>query len=436
MKAALKIGRLSRLLRSIANVPIVLMALIWRRTALRRTTLIAITGSVGKTTAKDCLAAILSKVGPTIATTGGNNGRFGLPRLLLQGRPRHRFVVAEVGIIKPGRMWRSALLLKPDVTVITRITWQHARNFGSLDEIAGEKARLLDPLAENGLAVLNADDPRVAAMRRGRSCRVRTYGAEKPADVRGEVTAFRWPDRLALNVREGEERHLLRTQLVGSHWAVSVLGATTAARSLGASWEDCTQGLTELAPHPGRLSCVRLPSGADLLRDEYNGSFATFVQAAEVLKLARSRRRILALGHILDAPDLGDQGPEEVGRRAAQTADLLLLWGAYAQRYHQAALAEGFPPDRAYVFQEQRELAEFLKREATSGDLVLLKGFWFDHMTRVVFEQFGTVSCRLTYCEIPSVCDPCRRLGFRLDPAIRDGLDTSLTEGLKRLGSR
>jgi len=436
MRIAPLLSRTSGALRAVANLPLVLLAAIWRRTVLRRVTVIAITGSVGKTTAKNCLAAILSDVAPTIALPGGNNGRYGLPRLLLRGRPSHRFLVAEVGILQPGRMWRSAWLLNPDAAVITKINWQHAKNFESLDQIAFEKALLLEPLGAAGLAVLNADDERVSAMGAGRNCRLRTFGLGDAADVKGSVATARWPQRLRLDVTEGSEIRQLQTRLVGGHWAVSVLAAVAAARALGASWEHCERGLASVEPHPGRLSLVRLPSGADLLRDEYNGSFATLVEALEVLKQARAERKVLVLGHIMDAPQVGEAAPEETAKRASPVADLLLFWGAYAERYKKAALAAGTPSEKVLVFAQQHDLAAFLKQESRLGDLILVKGYWFDHMTRIVYEQFGTVSCRLPYCEITSVCDPCRRMGFRLDPSLPGGLDESLALAQSRLPAK
>jgi UDP-N-acetylmuramoyl-tripeptide--D-alanyl-D-alanine ligase len=130
---------------AIAFLPVVAAAAIWRRTVLRRATVVAVTGSVGKTTVKEGLVAILQRVGPTLALASGSNGRKGIPRLLLRGRSHHRFVVVEVGILKPGRMWRGALVVKPDVTIITHVTWQHSSNYRSLDEVAEQKAGPTEP---------------------------------------------------------------------------------------------------------------------------------------------------------------------------------------------------------------------------------------------------------------------------------------------------
>lgn len=428
-----RIARTKAELSAIANLPLVLAALIWRRTALRHVTLVAVTGSVGKTTAKECIAAILSRTAPTFSSARADNGRFALPRLLLGARPKHRFIVAEAGILKPGRMWRSALLLNPNVTVITHVNWQHAVNFHSLQQVAEEKAKLLAPLNSAGLAILNADNPLVAAMAEGRTCRVRTFGIEQEADVLGQQLRAQWPDRLTLTVRDGGEQRLIATRFVGAHWAPSVLAAVAAARALGASWEDCTEALAQVEPFPARLSALRLPSGADLLRDEYNGSFATFRKALELLDDARCLRKIIAIGHIRDTPQFGQHGPEEVGRAVAAAGHLLLAWGFYSERYRDAAIAAGAAPESVVLFASQPEMADYIRRETKDGDLILLKGYWNDHMTRIAYSQFGSVQCTLSYCSRHHVCDSCDQLQFQLSASVNPALVKPLLGGQARI---
>ena len=406
-----KVDAILRTLKALAYQPVVAAAVIWRRAALRRTTVIAITGSVGKSTTTDCLAAILSRLGPTVQTKE-RNGRQGIPPIILSARPSHRFLVLEAGILKPGRMWRSAFLTRPDVAVITAVNWQHARNFHSLDHIAAEKAKMLDGLPPGGLAVLNADDPRVAAMHQGRNCRVVTFGEGPAAQVRGRVESAAWPGRLTMTVSDAEGSRRIETRLVGAHWAPSVLAAIAAARSLGASWDQCAEALARTPPHTGRLEPVSLPSGAILLRDEYNGSWATLERALGVLAEAAADRKIVALGHILDAPDLGSDAVAVYARHVARVADVALVWGSHAERFQRAALAER-PGMAVLTFDTQSDLADCLRRESRPGDLVLLKGYWFDHMSRIVYEQFGEVECKLPYCTHVWLCDECPKLGFQ-----------------------
>lgn len=421
--------RAKQISSALLNLPAVAAALIWRRTALRNVTVIAITGSVGKTTTTRLLAAILSEVGPTIAPRGAANGRTGIPALILRARPRHQFVVVEVGILKRGRMWRSGLVVKPDVTIVTRVNWQHSSSFDTLEQVAEQKAALLSPLGKRGLAVLNADDHRVSAMAKGRECRVRTFGLTKTADVRAQDVDGSWPENLSLNIHEGEDSQKFQTRLIGSHWVPSILGAVAAARALGASWEQCAVAVSNTETFPSRLSPLRLPNGAHLLRDEYNGSFATLECSLEVMDQARCDRRVLAIGHIQDTPQFGDRGPEEVGKRCAATGDLLLFWGSYKVRYRDAAIAAGAAAENIRTFETLPDMADAVRTMTRKGDLILLKGTWFDHMSRVAYLQLGTVTCSVEPCVLHWGCDACSKLGFVADPTADDELLQPLRSG-------
>ena len=184
------------------SLPLSLGALAWRR-LLRGPRVIGITGSVGKTATKDFLTAILASRLRTVATRGSNNGRTGVPGLVLAARPSHDFVIAEVGIRQRGRMWRSALVLRPDIVVITRVARVHMGGFLDLDTVAREKAALLGPLTSSGFAVLNGDDPRVAAMGRSLPCPAYYFGSSPAMDCWADEVSCAWPGRLELTVHAG-----------------------------------------------------------------------------------------------------------------------------------------------------------------------------------------------------------------------------------------
>ena len=307
-------------------------------------------------------------------------------------------------------MWRGAILTRPDAAVIMAVNWQHARSFESLDQIAAEGEAAQRPAARR-LAALNADDARVAAMRPGPGRRTVTFGLRDGAQVKGRIEASVWPQRLSLHVEDAGGSQRSPSQLVGPHWAPSVLAAVAVARALGASWEQCAEGVARNPPHVSRLQPVTLPSGAVLLRDEYNGSWATLDKALELLQQAVASRKVVILGNIRDAPHLGSDPAAEIGRRTARVAELLMLWGSNAEVMRRAALQErpGLP---VRTFQTQSELAAALRTEARDGDLILLKGYWSDHMSRIAFEQFGTVGCKRSYCRVTSECERCARLKF------------------------
>ncbi len=397
-------------------LPLVVLAALWR-TVLWRTTIVAITGSVGKTTAKECLAAILATQGRTVKTRDSANGRSGVARTLLRIRPWHRFAVVEVGIERPGRMWRSALLVRPNVAVLLGVARTHTRSLRTLEITAREKAKLFDGLRSGGIAVLNASDPHVAPLAERVRRRTLTFGFGEGVDVRGRDARAAWPERLAFTVEAGGESRRVQTRLVGTHWAPAVLGAVAAAVACGTPLEAAARALETVEPFPGRMQPARLPNGAVFLRDEYNGSLDTFEAAVEVLRQARARRRILVISDCSDFPKSGRQRARHYVRAAKECAEMLIFVGERGEYGAGRARREGMPEGSVHAFYDIGAAARFLRKELRSGDLVLLRGRTEEHLTRLYYLQLGTVQCRKPACRLRFVCDACPWLGFEPDAA-------------------
>ncbi len=407
--------RIVRPLRTVLNLWRVAAAIVWRR-LMTGPTVIAVTGSVGKTTCKDFLASILSQMGPTLATVSSGNGRWDLPRVLLRLRPRHRFLVIEVGIMKPGHMWRSTLLVRPDMTVILSVGRQHTAFFDSIETTAREKAKLLDRLPAGAPVVLNADDPLVRPMAEGRDVRAVMFGRAPKADVRGEPEPTIWPDRFAFNLTYQGRTVRVRTRFPGGHWIDAVLGAAAAALAVGATLEQCVSGIESVEPHPGRMQPMRLPSGAVMVCDEWNGAYDCYLAALEFFKQARAKRKIAVLGVVRDADDRAGDASEWLGRSFAAVADLCLFHGKEGARSRQAAIDAGASPETVLCFDTQKEVAERLRGEHRAGDLILLKGHWWEHLSRIYYRQVGETDCTLDYCEVGKGCERCPSLRFRPAP--------------------
>jgi UDP-N-acetylmuramoyl-tripeptide--D-alanyl-D-alanine ligase len=269
---------------------VLMAAIVWRR-LLFRTTFIAITGSVGKTTGKEMLGAMLSSHAPTLATSGTSNTAINVAQTILRARPWHRFVVVEVGTDSPGWIGRSASILHPDVAVILNVGRTHTDRFPSLDDIAREKGTLLQGLRRNGVAILNQDDPRVAAM--GDEIlrqRVVWFGRGQQADVSATHVSAIWPQRLSLTLRAGNRSQRIETRLVGEHWTTALLGAAAAALECGVSLQEVAEALPRVNPFPARLDPREFPSGAVILRDDFNGSIESFIPAFKVLRNTEGAR--------------------------------------------------------------------------------------------------------------------------------------------------
>ena len=384
-------------------------AAVWRR-VMYRSTLIAITGSCGKTTAAHCLGAILSAHAPTNWRLDGLNTRRALAGTILRTRRHHRFTILEVGTRLPGALRRASWLLDPDVAVVLQVQGLHTNSFADLDAIAAEKARLLGRLRGSKVAVLNGDDPRVRAMREGLRCRVLTFGRSPDNDLWASDVQARWPSRLSFRAHWADQSVEVNTTLVGEHWLPSVSGAMLAAVALGVPLADASAALERVQIPIGRTQPVDLPGGVTFLRDEFNPSLTTMEPALEVLRTANAKRRVAVIGDVFDSPLKERPRLEELGRRTATAADFAVFIGSdmrYAVRAaEQAGMRQGTAVARRHLF----EAVEFLRQELSPGDLVLLRGASSRHFERLYFAQSGPVACSKTRCHIVQPCDWCDKL--------------------------
>lgn len=385
-------------------------AYLWRR-LLFRTTFIAITGSLGKTTAKECLADVLAAQFPTARSYRNQNAGFVVYLNLLRVRPWHRFAVIELATDKPGCLARMARLVHPDVAVIIGVARTHTKNYRSLEDTAAEKARLLEGLRPGGLAVLNGDDARVSAMAGKGRLRSRRFGTTPSCDLWVDQVSARWPQRLSFRAHLGSESLPVETQMVGAHLLPSVLAALATATGCGLSLEEAARAIRRAEPFPGRMQPVSIPSGAIFLRDEYNGSQDSLLPALRVLEEATAARRVLVAADFSDCSWKPRKRLSELGRDAARVAELAIFIGERASHACKAAVAAGMPPENVREFSTLEETAGFLRGELSSGDLVLLRGRHCDQLSRLMFAQLGQVKCWKALCYKGMMCDICWELG-------------------------
>jgi UDP-N-acetylmuramoyl-tripeptide--D-alanyl-D-alanine ligase len=388
------------------------LAFVWRR-ILFRTTFVAITGSLGKTTAKDCVAACLAVRFRTACAPGSYNSDARLALNVLRVRPWHRYAVFEVSAGTPGGMAGRTPFIRPDIAIVLGVARTHTTAYPTLEAYAAEKARLIGALRPGGLAVLNADDARVAAMVPPTGCVVRRFGVREDSDVRGKVISARWPERLALRVSCAGETETVQTQLIGDHWMPVVLASLTVAYHAGVPLRDAATGLRQVPPVTGRLQPVRLPSGATVLRDDYHAAVDTLDAALRVLANAAAMRRILL---VTDFSDFGRNRKHRLrylARAAARSTDMVVLVGERAAYGGRRAVEAGMGPERVRAFRTLEETAGFLRSELGAGDLLLLKGRTSDHAARVFHALLGPIQCWKATCRRGILCDGCWELGAR-----------------------
>jgi UDP-N-acetylmuramoyl-tripeptide--D-alanyl-D-alanine ligase len=382
---------------------------VWRR-LLWRTTFIAVTGSVGKTTTKECLAAVFSASSPTAKSLYNQNDHYGVPRTILRVRPWHRFAIIEVGTDYPGLIKRSAQLLRPRVAIVLTVAGTHTDVFPTLDHIAAEKAQILGGLSAKGAAILNADDPRVRAMAAHRQCQVHLFGRSAGLALWADDISARWPARLRLRVHRGSETQWVHTRLVGGHWVPSVLATLLAAHVCGIALDKAIAALERVPPFMGRMQPVLLPNGATILRDEKDGSPDPFQAALQALAEAQAARRILVMSNLSFSHGKPRDRLRELGRVAAQVVDLAVFIGQHGQHAVKAAVASGMRTDCVRHFPDLYQAAQYLKAELRRGDVALIKGRITDHLSRAVFAQFGAIGCWEPKCHKTIMCDVCAQL--------------------------
>ena len=364
---------------------------------------------MGKTTATECVAAMLASRFPTNTTERGENSRRGLADTVLRTRWRHRFTALEIGANLPGALKRAAWAFAPDTVVVLQVAGAHTHHFASIEDIAAEKAQLLSRLGRRGVAILNGDDPRVAAMASRCRCKVLTFGRSPGFDVWADRVSCVWPARLSFRVHWGGESREVTTRLVGEHWLTSVLGAFAAALWHGVDLASAVAAVERVEPALGRMEPMPLPSGAVAIRDEFNNSFSTLSAALAVLAQASGRR-------ILVFCDVQDTGLEfrarfhMVAPLFAKSADLVLLFGDSARRAVNAVAEGGMPREKVRGFRDVWGVAEFLKPELREGDVVLFRSSLPKHAERIYFAQLGTVGCRQSRCARIHSCDSCPQL--------------------------
>jgi UDP-N-acetylmuramoyl-tripeptide--D-alanyl-D-alanine ligase len=385
------------------------LAYVWRRLLLR-TTFIAITGSVGKTTTKELIAAIFSAHFSTAKTLYNQNDFYGVPRTILRVRPWHRFAVVEIGTDQPGLVGRSARLVRPDIAVVLAVARTHTKAFKTLEDTAAEKAQILEALPSQGLAILNGEDDRVRKMADGCPCKVKMFGRSNGLDLWADEVSSKWPARLTLRAHTEAETQLVKTNLVGEQWANAILAALVTATACGIPLTAAAAQIEQVQPFPARMQPATLAGRAVVLRDESDNSPDTLLAALRVLEESIATRRVLVIGDVSDFRGNPRQRFKALGKTAAQIFDLAVFVGEHAHHAARTAVSSGMKPESAVNFIDPHSAALYLKSELRDGDLVLLKGRASDHLSRVFFAQFGNISCWKTRCRKTFVCDFCKEL--------------------------
>ena len=343
------------------------------RDRLNALSLVGITGSNGKTTVKEMVAAILSACAPTLATRGNYNNEIGMPLTLARLDAQHRYAVIEMGASGPGDIRYLADLAKPDVGLVNNAGPAHLEGFGSLEGVARTKGEMYTSLAPGKVAVINADDRFFPLWWEMAShCQRLTFGLDAEADVH----ALQGPDQVTVVSPAGQGQLVL--PLPGRHNLMNALAAIAIAHALGIGLEQAIPALESMQSLPGRLQARRHADGWQLIDDSYNANPASLYAGLQVLA-AMPGEPWLVLG---DMAELGEDAAQLHGEMGQSAADLgvrrLFTIGELSRH-----AATAFGPN-AQHFETHDALAKSLAESLREGVNCLVKGSRSMAMERVV----------------------------------------------------
>lgn len=335
-------------------------------------TVLAVTGSAGKTTTKDLLAHVLP--GPTVATLRSLNNEIGLPMTALRATDETRYLVLEMGADHEGDLTYLTGLVPPDVAIVLMVGRAHLGVFGSQDAIARAKGELVQGLRDGGTAVLNADDPRVAAMAALHAGPVLTFGrgqaALRATDL--ELDAASCP---SFTVTHGEESARVHLGLVGEHHVGNALAALAGALAAGSSLTDAAARLDGLTPSSPHRMDIRDRAGVTVIDDAYNANPDSMAAALRALaRLAEGRRSIAVLGGMLELGESEAEAHAAVGELAASLGiDRVITVGEVARQIGAGVSVTSV--------EDPDEAGNVLNGVVEPGDVVLFKasngiGLW------------------------------------------------------------
>ncbi len=379
--------------------------------------IIAVTGSVGKTSTRDAIALVLGTKFRVRVPKKNLNTEIGVPLVILdldkptsawgwlalmfkaigqatasdQSYPTH--LVLEFGADRPGDIKHLCELAPPSVGVVTAITYVHVANYPSLEAMIAEKAELIKCLPADGLAILNADDERTLAMRQLSQALVVTYGSNDQAEVAVVDYVLNAPRgiRFAVADRRTEE---MPTQVelagtLGAHQALVCAAAIAVGKHFGVSAAQAAKVLSaQYSPPAGRLKPLAGIKQTLLLDDSYNAAPASMNAALEVLKACQPTdvgRRVAALGEMAELGPHTEEQHRQLGWRAAEAGvDLLVLVGEKSRDTARGALEAGMKDDQIVLVKNAEEAGRYLDKEIKSGDVVLIKGSQSSRMEKTV----------------------------------------------------
>lgn len=349
---------------------------------------VAVTGSVGKTTTKELIHAVMSEKYKTLKTKGNFNNEIGLPLTLLKLREKHQAAVVEMGMSALGEISNLTRIAHPSVGVITNVGTSHIEKLGSVQGILRAKLEIFEGFTDEDQAVLNADDLLLFGAKHQIACPILYYGIyNHAAQVRGENIVYEGEEGTDFDITyEGHTVHV-RLDQPGEYMVYNALAAVAVGLTLGISMEEAVAGLKHYVPEKMRMN-IKRKNGLTVLDDCYNASVMSMNAALGILVNMKNPRKVAVLGDMFEMGSYAKEGHLTVGREVAKCAvDLLVAIGDNAKYYAEGARAEGMKEENIHYFETKPQALEFLKEALMPKDAVLIKasrGMQMEAITNVL----------------------------------------------------
>jgi UDP-N-acetylmuramoyl-tripeptide--D-alanyl-D-alanine ligase len=344
-----------------------------------------VTGSIAKTSTKEAIAAVLAERFVTLKSEGNANNEIGLPLTALRIGPEHQAAVLEMGMYVGGEIAQLAAIARPKIGVVTAVREVHLSRIGSIEAVERAKGELLEALPADGVAVLNADDPRVVRMRDRTAARAITYGFASDADVRAEDVVAAGLGGMSFTLVAPQGRVRTAIPALGRHGVHNGLAAAAVGIGAGLDLDLIAAGLRSGWRAPHRDEIVRAGS-LTILDDSYNASPASMLAALELLATLPGRH-VAVLGEMRELGEANDRGHREVGAAAAGLAEVIVVVGGGAAGIAAGAASLG----GTVVTVADRDAAVAALREILRpGDAVLVKASRGAELDRIVESLAGS----------------------------------------------
>jgi UDP-N-acetylmuramoyl-tripeptide--D-alanyl-D-alanine ligase len=350
--------------------------------ALGRLKIVGVTGSNGKTTTKNLLRAVLERVGPTIAARASFNNEVGAPLTMLEVTAETRFLVAEMGASGIGEIARLVRMARPDIGIVLKVGLAHAGEFGGIEATVRAKTEMVTDLLATDVAVLNADDPRVAGMAAHTRARIVWFG--QGGNTAGTAAAVHATDVRASSAGTTFTLHLaggqsapVAFQVLGEHHVMNALAAAAAAEELGVPIDDIVAALESVqTAERWRMQVLGGRDGVTVINDAYNASPDSMSAALKTLaQIAEPGRRTVAvLGEMSELGDLSGEEHDRIGLLVVRlNINQLVVVGQAARRLYISAIREGSFSGEAAIVDTPDDAYELLQDTVKPGDTVLVK---------------------------------------------------------------